>query len=226
MKRCSFFLSAAAVMLAWGMTAPAAHGGTVPLSTLIGTTQTVDGFNFTFISYVPNPNAPAASAINVSFFPPPPSGGEVGFTLFGSFGAAAGVSSDGDLRYSVSTVSGAPITDALLVANPNVGPNNPGGMSGVTETFQAGSFTGPVIGSLSVQGSPGSASAPPPDFPPGAIFVDKDIESIGGANGVSLSTITQAFSTTIPEPTSIALLGIGMTGFLAFRRLFKRTSVA
>jgi PEP-CTERM motif len=28
----------------------------------------------------------------------------------------------------------------------------------------------------------------------------------------------------IPEPTSMALLGIGMTGFFAFRRLFKRTA--
>jgi hypothetical protein len=34
------------------------------------------------------------------------------------------------------------------------------------------------------------------------------------------------FATVVPEPTSIALLGIGMSGFFAFRRLFKRTATA
>jgi len=46
----------------------------------------------------------------------------------------------------------------------------------------------------------------------------------GGSNSVSsVVTVTPGI---VPEPTSMALLGIGMTGFLAFRRLFKRTSVA
>jgi hypothetical protein len=47
------------------------------------------------------------------------------------------------------------------------------------------------------------------------------------ANGGTLNG-TGGFTeiATVPEPASLALLGIGMTGFLAFRRFFKKTSVA
>lgn len=41
-----------------------------------------------------------------------------------------------------------------------------------------------------------------------------------GANGGGFGTVTA-----VPEPASLALLGIGMTSFLAFRRLFKRNPV-
>jgi len=37
---------------------------------------------------------------------------------------------------------------------------------------------------------------------------------------------TTVTASSVPEPTSLALLGIGMTGFLALRRLLKRTSAA
>jgi hypothetical protein len=46
----------------------------------------------------------------------------------------------------------------------------------------------------------------------------------GATDGFSGTTVITA--TSVPEPTSLALLGIGITGFLAMRRLFKRGSVA
>jgi len=66
-------------------------------------------------------------------------------------------------------------------------------------------------------------------------FVDFTVTSAGNltANfltglsaGVTATHLNVVIVGTVPEPTSIALLGIGMTGFLAFRRLFKRTAVA
>lgn len=46
-------------------------------------------------------------------------------------------------------------------------------------------------------------------------------------SGVTLTNFSFGLTqNVIPEPSSMALLGIGVTGFLAFRRLFKRTRVA
>jgi hypothetical protein len=41
-----------------------------------------------------------------------------------------------------------------------------------------------------------------------------------------VTRLSYSLASAVPEPSSVALLGIGMTGFLAFRRLFKRAAVA
>jgi len=49
--------------------------------------------------------------------------------------------------------------------------------------------------------------------------------SSGSISGATLGvTETASPPVVVPEPTSMALLGIGMTSFLAFRRFFKRAS--
>jgi hypothetical protein len=45
-----------------------------------------------------------------------------------------------------------------------------------------------------------------------------------GVPGSAINIAIQA--TSVPEPSTMALLGIGMTSFLAFRRFFKRTPLA
>lgn len=61
---------------------------------------------------------------------------------------------------------------------------------------------------------------------PGVSLAGANLTGVsGGAKGTITAGVT-ATSTTIPEPASIALLGIGMTGFLAIRRFFKRTPIA
>jgi hypothetical protein len=64
---------------------------------------------------------------------------------------------------------------------------------------------------------------PTGDFVAGVNTITFDTANVfGSVTGLLVS----ATVTTIPEPASMALLGIGLSGLLTLRRFFKRTSVA
>ena len=223
MKRRAFFLAlATAAAVVWGSGATnEARAAGVPLSTVLGTTQSFGGLNFTFPSLANNGystvNGPAADQVNIVFQTVTGPGGvtEIGFELQAPFGAQAGQRADSALNYTVTATDGLRISDALLTANPFT---TGSGFGSVTELFNGTTIIG--------------VQSPAPltttfNFNPTltTLTVAKDIEAnaIGSSAPVSLSLVGQYFSV-VPEPASMSLLGIGMAGLLAFRRYFKRAA--
>jgi hypothetical protein len=232
MKRHSFFLTIAAGLLVAGIGAPGAHAGSVPLPTTLDTllptgayttvvgaeTLTFSGFTYSALS-VPTGYAPSASTIGVDSFT---LGKETGFTLSGTLSALPpSTLVDLTITYVVTAPVGQLINDALLITT---GGNFGGtGTYTVDETLVNANNPTQFLGTLSsTLTSPVSSTT---FAGVNSIYVTKDIFLSTGSLGVSLSAVTEGFSS-VPEPASMALLGIGMTSFLAFRRFFKRTTVA
>jgi hypothetical protein len=230
MTRRSIFFGLAAGLVALGLGNVSVRAGELPLPTTLdqlltgtGNYATEAGLSFSDFTYSTSNGLggtapPPASGVNVLPFDVVL--GEPGITLQAAFAAPPGGVADYSISFTVSTKVGV-IHDAFLsFVGGNFGGN--GSVSIGESIYDAN--TGALLGTMDTS-LPGSQSALINFDGVTSIRVQKDIFIMGGNNGATVSLVNQGFSV-VPEPASMALLGIGLSGLLTFRRFRRRAAVA
>jgi hypothetical protein len=237
MKKSSHFPALVLAGLILGSGALKAQAGQIPLPTTLD--QLLPAGNYALVSsptetdtfsnfaYTTSPigTPPAASGINVLEYH---AGQEAGLTFNGAFTAPApppggtGPTLDYSIFYTVTAPVGSLMTDAILSGGFSTFGGT--GSGSVLETI-TNALTGVSIGTMEIASPPGAGSATLEFAGVQSIRIEKDFSLVPGTQGVSISIIDQGFSSTgVPEPNSIVLLGIAMTGLFAFRRFGKKAA--
>lgn len=230
MRRRSFLLALAAGLLACSFGSMNATAGTVPVFQDAGT------YNFTLTSN-------GAGQVTISY-------SDVLLTQINGPVSPLIASTLGTTTLDVTNTVSAPPLTSYTLSQPTAGSKTFGTGGILTATLDYKLTGGFAInpGFLNLVGSVTSVPAPllettgtsptiydfSPFSTPGNVMTMSYTEA--GANFAAViasgGTIsgTGGFSeiaaTAVPEPSSLALLGIGMTAFLAYRRVFKRSVVA
>jgi hypothetical protein len=106
------------------------------------------------------------------------------------------------------------VTDpSLVISDMFAGADNPGGGSSLTKDV-----TGDATFSLSVLNGVEGAGSETHGLSATTLNVNEDFSANAFANLLSVSNTFTQTEVSIPEPGTLALLGLGLAGFAAFRR--------
>jgi len=212
MRKRTLFLAAAAGLLASLALSTASQAGAVYTYTIAGSgpqtvTATPEGAGHSTTTYTPAPGGTATAPTS-----PAPPGSDITIATYTQTSSGNGFADfpptlNGGLYHSQNTEQIVTVTYM--------------GMSKtitVTENLNGLAYSGAPI-------TPGISTSGP--------IVIKGVEFAVYEQGTNFNVNTHQStvyigleSAVVPEPTSMALLGIGMASFLAFRKYFKRPAVA